>query len=320
MGVDGLGPLCRLERYAAVTPAGGSASTTPRNRGACVGPEGPAENARYTGPGSRTALSPPLEPVAYSPVVDGFSQRSAAVRYAEQPPPHELSDVVHVFWQLRTLAPLPADFHYHAVPDACVNLLFNQIDTEVAGVTALQTEAVTLNLGTVFHYVGVQFFPGAWQGDRHEIQNRYVGTAYRGALPLVPVNRRLAGLDFEAMGPVLTELVRWCVAQGLVRGHPLTGAILARLDAVRTVADMAALAGVSTRQLQRTLKQITGFAPHDLLKVLRLQQAFRRHFLDLYADQSHFTHAFRKAIGYTPGQYRKTFGVRFPQDGPEGDV
>jgi len=258
-----------------------------------------------------------LRPVPYSPVVDGFSQRGAAVRYAEQRPPHELADVVHVFWHLRTLAPLSEDFYYHAVPDACVTLLFNQIDTEVAGVTALHTEATTLNLGTVFHYVGVQFFPGAWQGERDEIQDRYVGTAYQGVLPLLRVNRQLAGLDFGAMGPVLADLVRWCMAKGLVRGHPLTSAILKQLDAIRTVADMAALAGVSTRQLQRTLRQITGFAPHDLLKVLRLQQSFRRHHLDLYADQSHFTHAFRKSIGYTPGQYRKAFDVRFLQDGNE---
>jgi AraC-like DNA-binding protein len=261
----------------------------------------------------------PLKSAPYSPVVDGFSQRGAAVRYSERRPPHDLADVVHVFWELRTLAPLPADFHYHAVPDACVNLLFNQIDTEVAGVTALHTEATTLNLGTVFHYVGVQLLPGAWQGDRDEIQDRYVGTAYRGPLPLVRVNRQLAGLDFDAMVAVLADLVRCCMVQGLVQGHPLTAAILSRLDALRTVSDMAALAGLSTRQLQRTLRQITGFAPHDLLKVLRLQQSFRRHHLDLYADQSHFTHAFRQAIGYTPGQYRKAFGVRFPQDGDVGD-
>lgn len=255
-----------------------------------------------------------MKSAPYSPVIDGFSERGAAVCYTEKSPPQDLAEVVHVFWQLRTLAPLPADFYYHAVPDACVNLLLNQIDTEVAGVTALQTEATTLNLGTVFHYVGVQFFPGAWQGERDELQDHYVGTAYHGALPLVRINRQLAGLDFDAMGPVLADLVRWCMAKGLVRGHPLTSAILSRLDAIRTVADMAALAGMSTRQLQRTLRQITGFAPHDLLKVLRLQQSFRRHHLDLYADQAHFTHAFRKSIGYTPGQYRRAFDVRFLQD------
>jgi AraC-like DNA-binding protein len=255
----------------------------------------------------------------YAPVADGLSQRVAEVRYVERPPPQDLVDVVHVFWELRTLAPLPVEFLYHAVPDACVNLLFNQIDLEVAGVTALHTEATTLNLGTFFHYVGVQFFPGVWQGDRDEIQDHYVGDAYLGALPLVPTNRQLAGQSFEAMAPVLADLVRWCMKQGQVRGHPLTAAILSRLDAIRTVADMAALAGLSTRQLQRSLRQITGFSPHDLLKVLRLQQSFRRHYLDLYADQAHFTTAFRRAIGYTPGHYRKAFGVRFPQDGMEAD-
>ena len=255
----------------------------------------------------------------YAPIVDGFSQRGVEVRYGERPPPQDLTEVVHVFWELRTLAPLPVDFLYHAVPDACVNLLFNQIDTEVAGVTALHTEATTLNLGRVFHYVGVQFYPGVWQGNRDEIQDRYVGTDYQGELPLVRFNRQMVGLDFDAMRPVLADLVRWCLAHGQVRGHPLTAAILSRLDAIRTVADMAALAGLSTRQLQRTLRQVTGFAPHDLLKVLRLQQSFRLHHLDLYADQAHFTNAFRRAIGYTPGQYRKAFGVRFVQDGNAGD-
>ncbi len=75
----------------------------------------------------------------------------------ERPPPQDLADVVHVFWELRTLAPLPVDFLHHAVPDACVNLLFNQIDLQVAGVTGLHTVATTLNLGTVFHYVGVDW-------------------------------------------------------------------------------------------------------------------------------------------------------------------
>ncbi|MCU0757651.1 MAG: AraC family transcriptional regulator [Steroidobacteraceae bacterium] len=88
----------------------------------------------------------------------------------------------------------------------------------------------------------------------------------------------------------------------------MTARILERLDEVRTVADMAALTGVSTRQLQRALRRSTGFAPHDLLKVLRVQQSFRRHYLDLYSDQAHFIHAFRSATGLTPTQYRRRFG------------
>lgn len=245
----------------------------------------------------------------YSPTPDGFSVRGSAVRYAELTPPHDLSDVVHCFWELRTDATLTNDFQYHALPDACVNLLFNLINAEIAGVTALHTEAMTLNLGTHFHYVGVQFYPGVWRGDRNEISNRYVGSPYQGTLPLVQTNRRLFGLEFKDMSHLLAEQVRWCIAHDHVRANHITARILSQLDAIRSVTDMATLVGVSPRQLQRTLKQDTGFAPHDLLKVLRVQQSFRKHHLDLYADQAHFTNAFRQAIGYTPMQYRKRFGV-----------
>lgn len=245
----------------------------------------------------------------YSPTQDGFSVRGSAVRYTEHPPPDDLSHVVHCFWELRTLATLPEAFQYHALPDACVNLLFNLLDTEIAGITALHTEATTLNLGTSFHYVGVQLYPGVWQGDRHEMVDRYVGTPYQGVLPLVQTARQLVGLTFAEMTQGLSEQVRWCAAHGHVRANAETARILAHLDTIRSVTDMAALLGLSPRQLQRTLKRLTGFTPHDLLKVLRVQQSFRQHYLDLYADQAHFTHAFRRAVGYTPGEYRKRFGV-----------
>ncbi|MDP9912371.1 AraC-like DNA-binding protein [Variovorax boronicumulans] len=245
----------------------------------------------------------------YSPAPDGFSVHGSAVRYTELKSTDDLSDVVHCYWELRTLVTLPEDFQYHALPDACVNLLFDLVNTEIAGITALGTAATTLNLGTSFHYVGVQLYPGVWQGDRNEILNRYVGTPYQGTLPLVQTNRRLVGLKFEDMTHVLDEQVRWCIEHGHICPNNVTARILSQLDSIRSVADMATMVGLSPRQLQRTLKRVTGFAPHDLLKVLRVQQSFRQHYLDLYADQAHFTHAFRQAIGYTPMQYRKRFGV-----------
>lgn len=244
----------------------------------------------------------------YAPVADGFPIRGASVRYTELPPPHDLAGVVHCVWELRTVTELSEDFLYHALPDACVNLLFNRLVPTIAGITALHTSATTLNLGRVFHYVGVQLFPGAWQGGRDELTDRYVGAPYEGTLPLVEANTRLAGLAFPDAAHQLADLVRWCVAQGCVIPNPITARILSQLDSIRTVADMASLVGVTPRQLQRTLKRQTGFAPHDLLKVLRVQQSFRKHYLDLYADQAHFIHAFRHVTGYTPVQYRKRFG------------
>lgn len=54
---------------------------------------------------------------------------------------------------------------------------------------------------------------------------------------------------------------------------------------IRSVADMAAVAGLSSRQLQRVLKPTTGSSPHDLLKVLRLQRSIRQDLLMSYTDQ-----------------------------------
>jgi AraC-like DNA-binding protein len=250
----------------------------------------------------------------YDPVTDGLSRRDAAIGYVEAAPPAHLAHVVHVFWELRTRSPLEQDFRYHALPDACVNLLLNLEQPAIAGVTALHTEATVLNLGTAFHYVGVQLFPGVWRGNPDELIDRYVGSPYRGPLPLVATAERLVGLSFADMAPGLTALVDHCRSQGLVAPNPLTARILGQLDTLRTVADIAALAGCSPRQLQRRLQRDTGFAPHDLLKVLRLQQSFRRHHLDVFADQSQFIHAFRRATGLTPGEYQRRYGVRSSQD------
>lgn len=245
----------------------------------------------------------------YDPIKDGMDKAVRSVRYTVEKPPEHLSAWVHCYWELRTEATLAQDFHLRAIPDACVNILFNQVDADIAGVTALRTTYEMLNLGTSFHYVGVQLLPGVWQGDPEEIADQFVGTPYGGSLPLVAAGRQLAGRDFAEMRDVLSDLVQWFIDAGLVISNAVTARILAGLDDIRTVADMAAVAGLSPRQLQRTLKQTTGFAPHDLLKVLRMQQSFKQHYLDLCADQSHYIHSFRKATGCTPAQYIDRFDI-----------
>jgi hypothetical protein len=161
------------------------------------------------------------------------------------------------------------------MPDACVNILFNQADTRIAGVTALRTTHEVLNLGRSFHYVGIQLLPGVWQGNPHEITDRFVGTPYAGELPLVATSQELATHHFAAKQDVMTRLVQWFIDAKLVVSNLVTERILANLDAINTVADMAAVACLSPRQLQRTLKQSTGFAPHDLLKVLGIDPFMR---------------------------------------------
>jgi AraC-like DNA-binding protein len=245
----------------------------------------------------------------YSPVQDGIEKTVRSVRYTEARPPSSLSGFVHCFWELKTDRALSEDFLLHALPDACVNILFNQADTDIAGITALRTTYTTLNLGKAFHYVGIQLFPGVWQGSREEIVDHFVGTPYRGSLPLIEISKALAKQDFPAKQSVLSELVHWFIGKQLVTANFVTEKILTNIECIHTVADMAAITGVSPRHLQRTLKRTTGFSPHDLIKVLRLQQSFKQHYLDLYADQSHFIHSFRKMAGYTPAKYAEKFDV-----------
>lgn len=139
-----------------------------------------------------------------------------------------------------------------------------------------------------------------WRGDLDETVDHYIGSPYTGDLPLIEVNQELVALGFDDKQAVLTDVVDRLAAEGLVAANPVTAAILRNLDDIVSVADMADVAALSTRQLQQALKDTTGFSPHDLLKVLRVQHSFRQDYLLSFADQSHYTHSFRKITGYTP--------------------
>ena len=245
----------------------------------------------------------------YDPVKDGVEKSVDKVSYTEVGPPESLGELVHCFWELRTEAELSEDFTLHALPDACVNVLFDQHDLSIAGITQLQTEHTTLDLGRSFHYVGIQFFPGVWNGAQEGTVDHYVGEPYEGELPLLEANRLLADVDSDTMGPILGDLVTTLQQRGVVAPNPVTAAILGNIDTITSVADMADAACMSARQLQRTLKATTGFTPHDLLKVLRLQNSFHQDYLLSFADQSHYTHSFKAITGYTPARFRERFDV-----------
>ena len=245
----------------------------------------------------------------YDPVKDGVDKTVESVQYTESKPTGPLSEFVHSFWELKTETKLPEDFCLHALPDACVNILFNQLDTRIAGVTALRTTYEVLNLGKEFHYVGIQFLPGVWQGDQDDTTDSFVGTPYVGDLPLIETSTEIAKLDFSSKQLALSKLAHQLIEQKRIAINVVTAKILSNLESIQTVADMATATNMSARQLQRTLKQSTGFSPHDFLKVLRLQQSFKQHYLDTYTDQSHFIHSFRKITGYTPAQYYRKFDV-----------
>ena len=245
----------------------------------------------------------------YSPIQDGIEKTIRSVQYTEAKPPSRLLGLVHCFWELKTEHALLDDFILHALPDACVNIVFNQIETNIVGITALRTTYEELNLGKWFDYSGIQFLPGVWQGSREEIVDQYIGTPYLGNLPLIETNNKIAKVDFFAKQSVFLDLVQWFINEKLVIVNTVTEKILMNIDDIHSVTDMAGMTNMSPRHLQRLLKRTTGFSPHNLLKVLRMQQSFTKHYLESYADQSHYIHSFRKITGYTPAKYAEKFNV-----------
>ena len=240
---------------------------------------------------------------------NGVERAVPSVLFSEAKPPDHLKNVVHRYLEVKTDGTLLEDYRFHALPDTCTYLIFDQLNAPVTGVAKLQASSEELNLGKAFHFVNIRFLPGVWQGDKDQIVHGVVDTPYAGDLPLLEINRKISSKDFLDQQNILSKLVEGLIETGSVMPNPLTQKIFEHVFDIHTVADMAKISGLSTRQLQRTLKKTTGFTPHNFLKVLRLQQALNGTDAISYADQSHFIHSFRKATGYTPGKYAEKFDV-----------
>jgi AraC-like DNA-binding protein len=83
------------------------------------------------------------------------------------------------------------------------------------------------------------------------------------------------------------------------------------------VEDLARKASISVRQLERKFKAAFGISPHDFVCRTRIQAACRvlresdMPLVDIamdhgFCDQSAFAHHFKKYIGMTPSQFRRT--------------
>ncbi|TLP67661.1 helix-turn-helix transcriptional regulator [Parasedimentitalea maritima] len=245
----------------------------------------------------------------YDPKGNGKEKSVQAVQFVEVEPPNHLRGIVHRFLELKTEEPLTADYRFHALPDACTYIVLNQLDRMITGVAKLRATSEEFNLGKRFHFVNIRFLPGVWQGDPEQIVHGAVEVPYAGDLPLTDLNEELSKQSFANCQLILAGFVEMLIEKRLVAPNPVVEKILRNLDDIHSVSDMAEFSGISPRQLQRTLRRTTGFAPHDFLKVLRLQQALNGENTWSYADQSHFIHSFRKATGYTPGRYSRKFDV-----------
>ena len=68
----------------------------------------------------------------YDPKGNGRDRTAAAVRFAETLPPDHLRSVAHRFIELQTETLLDADYCFHALPDACAYIVFDQQNPAIA--------------------------------------------------------------------------------------------------------------------------------------------------------------------------------------------
>jgi len=98
------------------------------------------------------------------------------------------------------------------------------------------------------------------------------------------------------------------------------GAILDRVlrapTTIRSVAELARAAGLSTKQLGRHFHRVAGMAPREFLMLCRIKHACEQLLVPAktvasvaqesgFCDQSAFAYQFRRAVGIAPTEYRR---------------
>jgi len=244
----------------------------------------------------------------YDPKGHASNKGMQKVAFQESKPRPDLSRIVHRFLEMKTIELLEQEYILHALPDVCVYIVFDQHNTDIAGVSKLNITSCEFQLGREFECVYVRLYPGVWQ-NMEEVTFGQINKKYEGSLPLVEVNRQLKGRSFSEKQEILSKLLIELSQQGILMENGVTRQIISNLDRINSVQDMADIANKSSRQLQRILKRSTGMTPHDFLKVLRVQKTFQSHPLDHYSDQSHFIRSLRSITGYTPRNFEIKFDV-----------
>lgn len=189
------------------------------------------------------------------------------------------------------LLSLPVRLMKRAVPSASTDIELVADDAEI-------TDPLLFQLGvTIWHEVAA---------GREESESLYLDAltlalaahlAHRYAVARIPRERRVHTLPSGTLRVVLARL------------HD-------DLGMAPTQQELASLAGLSPYHFARSFRATTGLAPHQYLLAARLQRAkelLRQPGLTMaeiaaqvgFADQSHFAHAFKRALGMTPSAYRR---------------
>jgi AraC-like DNA-binding protein len=247
----------------------------------------------------------------YTPVQPGIPQRfKSRVVYKQHTPASAIDSAVHCFWTLHTRTTLDETFPYLALPDGCVDIVFDMSDTpkiEGALVMTPGTTAITLELGTSFAYIGIRLKPGTWRTSLDGIVGGAVEASQLAGTDLRHVGSQLRRASAFERLQLLEQLASRLDRQGIIGTDKFTST-LATLQTT-TVDSLAPAIGCSRRQLQRFFKQSTGYSPHAFLAIIRFQQAIQHQAFDAFADQSHYIRECKRITGMTPRAFYASYGL-----------
>ncbi|MCE0535635.1 helix-turn-helix transcriptional regulator [Kineosporia rhizophila] len=210
-----------------------------------------------------------------------------------------------VLW--RSSAPAePARQPSLILPDGCLDLLWDGKTLRVAGP---DTKAHLHVPRDDENFVALRFAaatgPAALGISAAEVVDQYV--------PLADLwgTRRAWLLEEQIAQGGAAALEQWLLTAP-APADPLGGNVFRMAQTGLPVAEMAEHTGFSARQLQRRSKELFGYGPGHLLRVLRLQRALARARAGQplagvaadagYCDQAHLSREVRALTGRTPGE------------------
>lgn len=245
----------------------------------------------------------------YTPIQIGLPREFRdSIEYQEYLPCNISQSIVYCFWSLYSQQRLADDFQYLVLPDGCVDIIFDVSPAPTFTGALIMSSDITstpLSLGNFFAYVGIRMQPGAWS----QLPVEYIGQSVRrdnlGMQDLEQLRQLLARSTPSSSCLALENFALSLSKQSIISENKFVQDLLRNSPA--TVEDVIKTSGYSRRQVQRLIRDGTGYSPHDFLRIIRFQQALTFMKADGYADQSHFIRDFKRVTNMTPGEFKATY-------------
>jgi len=237
----------------------------------------------------------------------------------------ELSFFVEHFWIVEWELPENRTFQQQSLPHPSVHIAVERGRAEVVGITRGKFVRVLQGRGRVF---GIKFCPGAF----HPFVRVPVSQFTNRAVPVSKVFGRagtrfadavIADPDADRNVALAQEFL--CLLRApRDENVPLVKGIVEQVAADRNinkVDDLAAVALISKRALQRLFARYVGVSPKWVIQRYRLLEAvesikqgetmdWAKLAVDLgYFDQAHFITCFKRFVGQTPDDYARSLGT-----------